>query len=379
MKVESIMSKDLVYVSSEDTVSKIISLIEKHYFREILIIDSKKLKGIVYSKDIAKKGIADPSKAKASSLMNPSLPTLSPNDDIENAAKTIFKSGLRALPVLEGDKVVGLVSLHDIVDFASKTKDFKQTAAESIMSVPEMITDDTDIGYVRMLMREKNISRIPVVDKNKKLKGIVTIFDLLKAVKPKERMGFWSMSGEKETSMGTPVSVVSNYQPMTVERDVSLAKIVDMLKKYQIDGVTIVEKQLPIGIVTEKDLLEFYVSTLEKKGIYYQIVGLADEDDFIVSTADRMIGDTLKKLSKMYNIQSFFLHVKRYDKTGKVKYSIRTRLLTDKGTFVSKSYAWDLRTAVDEALDRLEKIVIKEREYKKDRIKEMSKFKKLLR
>lgn len=50
------MSKNIVSLSSEDNVSKLISLIEKYCFREILVIDNKKLKGIVYSKDVAKKG-----------------------------------------------------------------------------------------------------------------------------------------------------------------------------------------------------------------------------------------------------------------------------------------------------------------------------------
>jgi hypothetical protein len=74
----------------------------------------------------------------------------------------------------------------------------------------------------------------------------------------------------------------------------------------------------------------------------------------------------LQKVSKIYDLQFFFLHVKRHDKEGKVKYSIRTRLLTSKGTFVSKSFAWDLRTAVGDAMTNLERIIIKKKETKKD-------------
>jgi CBS domain-containing protein/ribosome-associated translation inhibitor RaiA len=361
------MSKGIVYVSPEDNVSKLISLIEEHCFREILIIEDERLKGIVYSKEIAKKGIIDPSKTKVSNLMNSPPPTLSAEDEVDNAARLIFKTGLRALPVVEYDKVVGIVSLHDIVDFASKTNNFKKTTAESIMSLPETITEDVDIGAARRLMREKNISRIPIVDKNQKMTGIITIFDLLKAVKPRERMSFYSMAAEKETLMKIPVSVVVNDTPTIVERNDSLNKIVNLLKRYETDGVTVVENQIPVGVVTEKDLLEFYISTLEQKGIYYQIMGLKDEDDFILSTVNRMIGDTLQKLSKIYKIQFFFLHVKSYDKKGKVKYSIRTRLLTNSGTFVSKSYAWDLRTAVDEALDNLQRITIKDKKWKAEK------------
>jgi len=124
-------------------------------------------------------------------------------------------------------------------------------------------------------------------------------------------------------------------------------------------------------------LLEVYISSLAKKGFYYQISGLTNEDDFILATVDRMTRDTLMKLSKIFNPQFFFLHVKKYDKKGKVKYSIRTRFKTDKGVFVSKSYAWDLRDAVNDALDKLEKIMIKNVESKRDKNKEMSRFKKM--
>lgn len=375
--MKDVMSKDLVYVSPEDNVSKVISLVEEYFFREILVIENKKLKGIVYSKEIAKRGITDPTKTKVRNLTISSPPSLSPEQDIEYAANMIFKTGLRALPVVESGKVVGIVSLHDIVDVASKSKEFRQTIAEAIMSAPEIVRDDTDIGTARMLMREKNISRIPIVDKNEKLFGVVTIFDLLKAVKPRERLNFYSMTTEKETTMGIPISTVMTKLPTKVERKTSLSDIVSLMRKDQTDGVIVAENDFPVGVITEKDLLEVYVSSLKQKGVYYQVSGLTDEDDFIVATVDRMIRDTLQKMSKLLNPQFFFLHVKKYDKKGKVKYSIRTRFRTDKGIFISKSYAWDLRDSVNDALDKLEKIIMKEISTKRDRIQERNRFKKM--
>lgn len=379
MLVKEIMSKDVVYLSPEDSVSELISLIEKYHIREIPIIEKKKLKGIVYSKDIARKGITNPRKTKLMKVVRSHPAIVSPNEDINEAAKLILKTGLTGLPVVEKDKTIGIISMHDIINFASKTKQFRQTKAEQIMSIPETITDDTDIGKARLLMRERNISRLPVIDENKKLSGIVTIFDLLRAVKPRERMGFYSMAAEKETIMGIPVSTITNRKPVTIDRKNSLNEIVNLINKYNIDGVVVAEGGYPIGIVTEKDLLEVYVSSLKQKGVFYQISGLKDEDDFVVGTVDRMIRSSLQKLSRIIRPEFFFLHVKRYDKKGKVKYSIRTRFKTGKGIFVSKSYAWDLREAVDKAMDRLERIIIKERKYKRDKVKDMSRFKKLLK
>jgi CBS domain-containing protein len=377
MRVKDTIIEEIISISPDDTVSKLISLIEKDNIREIIITEKGKFKGIVYSKDIANKGITDPSKTKVSSLIRFPAPTVSSNQDINDAAQMIFKTGLRSLPIIENDKVIGLISLSDIIDFASKTKEFRQTTAETIMSQPEIIENDNDIGKARMLMREKNISRLPVVDKSQKLIGIVTIFDLLKALKPRERMDFYSMSAEKETTMDIPVSVIMNKSPLTIDKSRTLNEVVNLMKENNADGVIVVEGSKPIGIVTEKDLLEVYISSLGKKGIYYQISGLTDEDDFILSTVDRMIRDSLQKLSKIFNPQSFFLHVKRYDKKGKVKYSIRTRFRTDKGIYVSKSYAWDLRDAVNEALNNLERIIKKENESKRDKNQEMLRFKKL--
>ena len=379
MIVKEIMSKDVIYLSPEDNVSELISLVEKHNIREVPIIENKKLKGIVYSKDIAKKGITSPQKTKLMKVVRSHPATSSPNQDINEAAKLILKTGLIGLPVIEKDKVVGIISMHDIINFASKTKQFRQTKAEQIMSIPETITDNTDIGKARLLMREKNISRLPVIDENKKLSGIITIFDLLKAVKPRERMGFYSMAAEKETIMGVPVSTIVNTKPLTVDRNNSLNEIVNLINEHRTDGVVVIEDGYPIGVVTEKDLLEVYVSSLKRKGVFYQISGLKDEDDFIIETIDRMIRDSLQKLSRIIKPEFFFLHVKRYDKKGRVKYSIRTRFKAEKGIFVSKSYAWDLREAVDKAMDKLERIILKERDYKKDKVKEMLRFKKLLR
>jgi len=379
MLVKEIMSKDVVYLSPEDSVSELISLVEKYHFREIPIIENKKLKGIVYSKDIARKGITNPKKTKLMKVVRLHSAVVSPNEDVNEAAKLILKTGLIGLPVIEKDKVVGIISMHDIINFASKTKQFRQTKAEQIMSIPETITDNTDIGKARLLMREKNISRLPVIDENKKLSGIITIFDLLKAVKPRERMGFYSMAAEKETIMGVPVSTIVNTKPLTVDRNNSLNEIVNLINEHRTDGVVVIEDGYPIGVVTEKDLLEVYVSSLKRKGVFYQISGLKDEDDFIIETIDRMIRDSLQKLSRIIKPEFFFLHVKRYDKKGRVKYSIRTRFKAEKGIFVSKSYAWDLREAVDKAMDKLERIILKERDYKKDKVKEMLRFKKLLR
>lgn len=361
MFVKDIMSKDIVSLSPDEPVSKFISLMERLHIHEVLIIDNaKRLLGVADYKSLVTTGITDPTSIRLKKLVQPLPQLISPEDDISDAADLIFKTGFRAVPVVKNKKVVGIVSVFDIINNIIKTKQFRQTGAEALMSPVLTVTKDDDIGKARVLMRERNLSRLPVVNSDGKLIGVVAVFDLLKAIKPRERMGWYSMAAEKKRIMGISVSTVMNCDPITTDRSASLNEIGNLMTKYKTSGIIITDDSKPIGIITLKDLLEVYIAGMQQKGVYYQIIGIENEDEFILDTVDRMIRDTIQKLSFIYPPQFFFVHVKKYQKEGAVmKYSIRTRLKTDRGVFISRGCKWDLRDAVGDALDHLEHAMIK--------------------
>ena len=372
MIVKEIMSKNVISLGPEDTIQTLMSLMEKHHVHEIPVIDNKKLVGIVQTKKLMQKTILDPYKTKIKSIKMSAPAILNPEQDVEDAAKLILRTGVRALPVVEGKNVVGIVSLHDIINEVAKTKLFRQTRAEAIMSDVFTMAQETDIGKTRVIMRENSISRIPIVDEKGKLKGIVTPFDMMKAIKPKERMSWFSMAGEMDRIMQIPISTIMNTKPVTAAPKDSLTEIAALMNKYDTSGVVLTIDGFPKGIVVLKDLMEFYVGGLEKEGLSYQIVGLGDEDSFITDTVERMINDTIKKVSQVNKILSVFIHVKKYsvDLKGKTKYSIRARIRTDKKIFIAQAWEWDLRMAVNLALDQIERSVFKDKKIIKDRIKD---------
>ncbi len=368
MLVRDIMSKDVLALGPKDTVSKFIGLMEKHHIHEVPIVDGKKFLGVVHYKTIAAKGFTDPSKERLETVMT-KLPALKEDNTLDEAADAIFRIGYRAFPVISGDVLSGIISVFDLLNVFSKNADFKNAAAEEVMSPSEVISIGDDIGKARMLMRERNISRQPVVDENGKLRGIVTVFDLLKAVKPKERINWYSMAAEKETIMGVQISAVMNSEPLTAEKQASLGEISGMMSKHKNSGVVIVGDNAPIGIVTTRDLLEFYLSKKEGKGVYVQITGLGKEDPFVSATADRMVRDSMQKIASFLPIQYLFMHTKQHDIEGaRKKYSVRCRLMTGRGMLISKAVGWDLRDAVGQALDELERIAIRGKEKARDKV-----------
>ncbi len=372
MKVKDIMTRDFVSLSPDETVSKLISVMEKNKIHQIPLIENKKLVGMIYEWNLTQKGIVNPSKEKIRAVMSFPPPTISSDQNIEEAAQMIMKTGIRALPVIDSGKISGIISIFDIIVSAAKTKEFRQTLVDSIMSVPETIDMNTDIGSARATIREKHYEKLPVVNSEGKLAGVVSIFDLAKAIKPRERMGWYSMGAEKERIMDIPASTIMDANPVTADRNMSLSEIANLMNETGTSSIVITQSNIPIGIITAKDLLEVYVSRLQPKGVYYQIIGLTDEDDFVVSTVDRMIKDTLQKISKTVTPTFFFVHVKRHDKGGeKIKYGIRARLRTERGTYISKSHAWDLRDAVNEALDRLERAIFNRKFEEREKFKKM--------
>ncbi|MEM5804647.1 MAG: CBS domain-containing protein [Candidatus Aenigmatarchaeota archaeon] len=371
MQVEDIMSKDVLSLKGNDTISDFISLMESEHIHEVPIIEDGKLVGMVRFNTLMSKGVTDPANQKLGSIMDFPPPALNPKMSVEEAANIISKTGLRGLPVVDNKKVVGIVSIFDILEVAATSKDFRQTAAGDIMSEAIIISENSDIGAARVMMREKGISRIPVVDSNGKLIGIVTAFDMLRAIRqPKEKMTWYNMAAEMEAFTAMPVVNIMNKNPPTVSKKDSLNEVVGDMVRYKTSGITVVEDNVPVGVVTVKDLLEVYVAGGLQKGVYYHAIGLEDEDEFIVSTVHRMIGDCISKISSIYPVQFMFVHFKKYKYKGlKAKWSVRARVMTDKGMFISKSWGWDPRDAANDALSRLDREIVDRKKVTKDKIK----------
>ena len=106
MLVKDIMSKNIVSLSSKDSVQRMISLMEKYHIHEIPIINDKKLVGIISSKRLTQQPIKDPYKMKVKSLKMSAPTSLDPEANIDVAAKFLLKTGLRAMPVVENKKVM---------------------------------------------------------------------------------------------------------------------------------------------------------------------------------------------------------------------------------------------------------------------------------
>jgi len=114
MKVKDIMTEKVISVKENDTVNDIAELMDLHGIGFAPVNDGNgKLIGIVTDRDIVVRGLAG-GKKTVKDVMSKNLITVSPDNSVIEAARLMGKARVRRLPVTDGGKTVGVLSLSDI-------------------------------------------------------------------------------------------------------------------------------------------------------------------------------------------------------------------------------------------------------------------------
>ena len=151
--------------------------------------------------------MADPVLAR--DIMTTEVITVSPDDDVEKVARLLLEHQISGLPVIDGGgKLVGVISEGDLVGREKEFKgpsytvflgaviylerpqrfldELKRTIAlkvSELMSSKKiyMVGPESTVEEVATIIVEKGINRVPVVDGEHKLLGIITRQDILKS------------------------------------------------------------------------------------------------------------------------------------------------------------------------------------------------------
>lgn len=102
------------------------------------------------------------------------------NATVKDLAEKMRGDDLGALPVCDGDRLLGMVTDRDIVTRAvAMDKPLNRASAKEVMSEKvAFVREDDDIEAAEKKMGEHRIRRLPVIDSNDRLVGMVTLADI---------------------------------------------------------------------------------------------------------------------------------------------------------------------------------------------------------
>jgi len=113
-------------------------------------------------------------------VMTPNVRTVTPDDTLQHVAQCMDQLNVGAIPVCDGEKLIGMLTDRDItVRAVAAGKPVDGTCARDVMSANvRWCYEDQDVDDVLDEMRDSQIRRVPVVDRQHKLVGIVSLGDL---------------------------------------------------------------------------------------------------------------------------------------------------------------------------------------------------------
>ena len=140
MEVRDIMTAPAIAVGQDESVAAAARLLRRYNLGALPVCDGAgRLRGMVTDRDIALRCFAleeAGADVRISEIMSRGIVTAQPEDSVETAARTMAKERVRRLPVTEGSRLVGMVSLCDM----ARRRDCREVWTAAMQSISANIT-----------------------------------------------------------------------------------------------------------------------------------------------------------------------------------------------------------------------------------------------
>ena len=194
---------------------------------------------------------------------------------LPKVASLLIESKIHYLPVFDRkEKFLGIISARRILKNLSNLAVFKKPIKEALQFRKRPLTvvyDDETVAQAINLFKSTKLSKLVVINRDMKLKGILSYYDLiafmLEGKKP---------NGGRREIVGNKVHLfnqrVRNYMKtyvLSLRNDNLVADAFRLIIDKKIGSVVVVdEERHPIGIVTTRDLLRLFIES-ERKPIWH--------------------------------------------------------------------------------------------------------------
>ncbi len=279
MKVEDVMSKELIVGYVPGTVKDALKILAKHNVSGMPILkkDTKNVVGVLTRSDIFR----NPEEDQLALLMTDKFEYVKTDQDVKDAAKLLYENRFHGLPVLNNrNNLVGIISPTDILK--QLPDEIDEVIEHYFTNLVVPVYQDTPINVIMEIISVTRENALPVLNDERKLCGIVTDGDLFKLSHIKESvshsdMGMggdedeWTWEGIRDTVRlhystsevtlpPVPVKQVMVDDVIKATKNTPVHEVANKMIKNKISHIPVVDSDdRLLGMVTDIDLLACWI------------------------------------------------------------------------------------------------------------------------
>ncbi|AFY48881.1 chloride channel protein EriC [Nostoc sp. PCC 7524] len=260
------------------------------------------LNGITLSKTVSVEGVV--SKLTAKDVMQQRVETLDADMTLEEATQAFSRSHHRGFPVVDNNRLVGIVTQSDLTKIQNRHLQ-KDTALKEIMTAnPMTVTPLHNLSNVLYLLDRYELSRLPVVE-GRKLIGIITRADIIRAeadhlncknaIPGPQPEPSYVVYQTRSPSIGRGRLLVPVANPETAETLLQMAAAIARDRHYEIECVQV------ILVSRHSSPAETPVRTTKSRRLLRQAEVLAKKWHIPLHTQIRVAHDTAQAILETIN------------------------------------------------------------------------------
>ncbi len=244
LAVEHVMSRSVLTIGSSDTIQAAAQVMSENHLSCLPVVDGDRLKGILTQRDTLKEitGRDGAPPAHVADRMELDVRTICTETSILDASRIMEAAGIKWLPVLSGERLVGVVTQSDAT--RAITSLVQITRMTAVMNADVTAVDaETTVREATRVMLDEGISCVVAVHHHKVV-GILTEKDIVKRI---------AVSGQDASAL--LVADVMSFPVVSVEPTDCVFSVCRLMDHRHIHRVLVMEGDRVCGIVTLTDIL----------------------------------------------------------------------------------------------------------------------------
>jgi CBS domain-containing protein len=366
MDIADIATREYVQVDSDERLAKVRSLFDRENPKSVIVTEDDEYAGVITERQLLQSHVEDDAKA---GKMTQTAPKVDRTANVRDVARVLVEGGVKLAPVFEADRLWGVVTEDAILEAVLDNLDVltvEQIATREVSTLPE----DASVGQAINRLRENGISRLPVVNENGRLTGMLTTHDIAEfVVQRKDRTTRGDRAGDIDRVLDLPVADLMSSPVATVTEGESVREAVERMLENDYAGLVVTpddDDDLIAGILTKTDVLRA-LSYTEEEHMDVQITNVKLLETLSREEIVRSIEETTDKFAKM---QVQHAHVRFHEHDEKLRgtplVQCQIRLRTNVGQMAGSGEGYGAESAFHVALDTLERNVLERKGMRAD-------------